>query len=55
VLQARLDNLPAAEKSILQKAAVVGRIFWRGILETLEDDGTAVEATLQGLTGRELI
>ncbi len=55
VLHARLDKLPAAEKSILQKAAVVGRIFWRGVLETLENDGTAVEATLQGLTGRELI
>ncbi len=28
VLQARLDGLPAAEKETLQRAAVVGRIFW---------------------------
>jgi len=55
VLQARLDGLPAAEKSILQKAAVIGRIFWRGVLETLDDDGTAVEEALARLTGRELV
>jgi class 3 adenylate cyclase/tetratricopeptide (TPR) repeat protein/predicted Ser/Thr protein kinase len=28
VLQARLDNLTAAEKTVLQRASVVGRIFW---------------------------
>ncbi len=55
VLQARLDSLPAAEKSVLQKAAVVGRIFWRGALEILEDGGEAVEGPLERLAGRELI
>ena len=28
VLQARLDSLPEAERAALQRAAVVGRIFW---------------------------
>jgi len=55
VLQARLDSLPAAERSVLQKAAVVGRIFWRGTLETLEDGGTSIDGILERLTGRELI
>ena len=28
VLQARLDGLPPAERELLQRASVVGRIFW---------------------------
>ncbi len=30
VLQARLDGLPPLEREVLQRAAVVGRIFWDG-------------------------
>jgi class 3 adenylate cyclase/tetratricopeptide (TPR) repeat protein len=30
LLAARIDALPAAEKSVLQQAAVVGRVFWPG-------------------------
>jgi class 3 adenylate cyclase/tetratricopeptide (TPR) repeat protein len=30
IIAARLDRLPAAEKELLQDAAVVGKIFWRG-------------------------
>jgi class 3 adenylate cyclase/tetratricopeptide (TPR) repeat protein len=32
LLAARIDGLPAAEKALLQQAAVVGRIFWPGSL-----------------------
>ena len=28
LLQARLDGLPASESDLLQRAAVVGRLFW---------------------------
>lgn len=34
-LQARLDGLPWAEREVLRRAAVVGRIFWLGALEAL--------------------
>jgi class 3 adenylate cyclase/tetratricopeptide (TPR) repeat protein len=35
LIAARLDGLPDDEKSILQDAAVVGRVFWTGAIEHL--------------------
>ena len=35
IIAARLDALPAAEKALLQDAAVIGRAFWAGALVTL--------------------
>ena len=35
LLQARLDQLPADERTILQQASVVGRVFWDDILHYL--------------------
>lgn len=35
VVQARIDRLPAAERQILQQAAVVGNVFWDGCLSML--------------------
>jgi len=32
IIAARLDALPAAEKSLLQTAAVIGKVFWLGAL-----------------------
>jgi class 3 adenylate cyclase/tetratricopeptide (TPR) repeat protein len=59
LLQARLDALPPAEREILQRAAVVGRIFWGSAVEQL---GTAllgksppVDEILERLCQRELI
>jgi tetratricopeptide (TPR) repeat protein len=37
VLQARLDSLPPEEKTLLQRAAVVGRLFWDAALVELKD------------------
>ena len=34
LLAARIDGLPAGEKTVLQQAAVVGRIFWPGSLRS---------------------
>jgi len=38
VLQAQLDGLPAAERELLQHAAVVGRRFWDAVLAVLAAD-----------------
>jgi class 3 adenylate cyclase/tetratricopeptide (TPR) repeat protein len=35
VLQARLDRLTPEEKSVLQRASVIGRVFWDGAVEHL--------------------
>lgn len=58
ILQARLDSLPAAERLVLQRAAVVGRTFWDGLVRTLtEDPGEAqqVNARLAALRERGLV
>lgn len=39
VLQARLDSLPTGEKALLQRASVVGRLFWdMAVAELAADD-----------------
>jgi predicted ATPase len=58
ILQARLDSLPAAEKLVLQRAAVVGRTFWDGLVCALteqEDEAHLVEAHLAELRRRGLV
>ena len=40
VIQARLDRLEGAERNLLQIASVIGRIFWRRVLdEILSEEG----------------
>jgi class 3 adenylate cyclase/tetratricopeptide (TPR) repeat protein len=41
LIAARLDTLPAEEKSLLQDAAVAGRIFWLGAVASLSERLTA--------------
>jgi ABC-type oligopeptide transport system substrate-binding subunit/class 3 adenylate cyclase len=61
VLQGRLDRLPVDERTILQQASVVGRLFWdRAIMRICEsaDDGfgqDAVVEKLSALRGREMV
>jgi len=58
VLQARLDSLPPEEKGLLQRAAVVGRIFWDRALAELTDNDRAsasLDKSLERLIDRELI
>jgi class 3 adenylate cyclase/tetratricopeptide (TPR) repeat protein len=52
VVAARLDLLPAAEKSALQAAAVTGRIFWEGPVVELLDQA---EPDFQLLETRDFI
>ncbi len=59
VLQARLDALPQDERIILQRASVVGRIFWDTIVTRLQAEGEQPIANTRDLFNklrrRELI
>ena len=56
VLAARIDLLAPEEKRALQRAAVVGRVFWPGPLRRLlNGDGERVRETLDRLEERELV
>jgi class 3 adenylate cyclase len=43
ILQARLDGLPATEKLVLQRAAVIGRTFWDGLVRALTQEDREVQ------------
>jgi ABC-type oligopeptide transport system substrate-binding subunit/class 3 adenylate cyclase len=61
VLQARLDHLPPEERTILQQASVVGRLFWdRAVAHIYESTGGAVDLgklgeNLSELREREMV
>ncbi len=54
VIAARIDGLDAGDKRLLQRAALVGRVFWRGALDALSPD-VDVAAGLDRLLEREFI
>ena len=43
LIAARIDRLDPDDKDLLQRAAVMGRVFWRGALERLTPDAEDVE------------
>ncbi|MGZ8717407.1 MAG: ATP-binding protein, partial [Gaiellaceae bacterium] len=57
LLGARLDRLDRLERSVLERAAVAGKEFWRGAVYTLspEEERSAVGATLLSLVRKELV
>jgi class 3 adenylate cyclase len=55
ILAARLDALPAAERSLLLDAAVVGKTFWRGALAEMCKDSERLSELLGALEHRDLI
>jgi tetratricopeptide (TPR) repeat protein len=55
LIAARIDRLPAAEKRLLQRAALIGRIFWEGSVSHLSPDSDDVAGILDALHMRELI
>lgn len=61
VIQARLDSLPTAEREVLQRASVVGRLFWDMALTKLAADQTAriniddLLPLLESIRSRELV
>jgi class 3 adenylate cyclase len=55
IVAARLDALPAAERSLLLDAAVVGKTFWRGALERIAGERDGIPERLGALEGRDLV
>ena len=56
LLQARLDGLPPLEREVLQRASVIGRIFWDdAVAELMATDRQQVITTLEAVRERELI
>ena len=55
MIAARLDALPRDERSVLNDAAVVGKVFWRGVLGGLGTSGDALDGALESLESRDLI
>jgi predicted ATPase len=55
LVSARLDALPSDERNVLFDAAIVGKVFWRGALERMRENGIALSEALDSLEGRDLI
>ena len=56
LIAARLDTLPVDRKSLLQDAAVLGKVFWAGALAEIgEREPVEVERTLHELSRKELV
>jgi class 3 adenylate cyclase/tetratricopeptide (TPR) repeat protein len=54
LIAARIDRLPADEKAVLQRASVIGRIFWGGAIAELADLDE-LESVLETLLLREFL
>ena len=56
LIAARLDDLPADQKHLLQDAAVLGKVVWLGALRSMSGtDRFEVEERLHGLERREML
>ena len=57
LLQARLDRLGLAERSVIERGAVQGELFHRGAVQELasDSDGESLDSDLVGLVRKELI
>ncbi|MEW5871244.1 MAG: tetratricopeptide repeat protein [Chloroflexota bacterium] len=63
VIQARLDSLPLDEKVLLQRASVVGRLFWDATLACMQAEGEfpadetffSITPALTAVQARELV
>ncbi len=55
LVSARLDCLPANERVVLLDAAIVGRVFWRGALSRMRENGAVLSDAIDALEARDLI
>ncbi len=55
IISARLDALPVEERRVLQDAAAIGRIFWRGPLAAMTGSDLDLDVALDHLESRDLI
>jgi class 3 adenylate cyclase/tetratricopeptide (TPR) repeat protein len=55
LIAARIDRLPPAEKLLLQRASIIGRVFWGGALARLAPDLEDVYEVVDDLLLRDFI
>jgi tetratricopeptide (TPR) repeat protein len=55
LIAARIDALPRDAKTVLRRAAVIGRVFWRGAVEHVSSDVDDVDDTLETLLLRDFL
>jgi predicted ATPase/class 3 adenylate cyclase len=55
LIAARIDRLPPEAKAILQRAAVIGRVFWKGAIERLSPQLESIEEPLEALNLRDFV
>src|SRR3989440_7768606 len=55
LIAARIDRLPAPAKALLQRAAVIGRIFWEDAVNRLSPELDSVEEPLEDLLLRDFV
>jgi class 3 adenylate cyclase/tetratricopeptide (TPR) repeat protein len=55
LIGARIDRLPQDEKALLQRASVIGRVFWAGAVAELAPDLDDLPALLDDLVLREFL
>ena len=55
LIAARIDRLPPAEKRLIQRAALIGRIFWEGALDAPLARARRDRAAARGPVLRELV
>ena len=55
LIAARIDGLPRSAKVVLQRAAVIGRVFWRSAVEDVSGDVERVDEVLESLVMRDFV
>ena len=55
LIAARIDGLPSEARTVLRRAAVAGRVFWRGAIAELAGDVREVDAVLEDLLHRDFL
>ena len=55
LIAARIDHLSTPAKTALQRASVIGRVFWKGALDHLSPDLEELDQLLEDLAHRELV
>ena len=55
LIAARVDGLPRSARNVLRRAAVIGRIFWRGAVADLSSDLDDLDGVLETLLLQDFI
>src|SRR5437868_4637446 len=55
LIAARIDRVPTESKSLLQRAAVIGRVFWLSALKRLSPELESIEEPLDDLLLRDFV